>query len=344
MRFIQSLAFLGLPLLSPASPFLHERRADGVLPLPTQVIHQFDKPAWLENIAVRSNGQILVGFGTAPELHSIDPDASSPNPRLVFKFPNATAVFGITEVYTDIFAVVVGNFTWQKESAVPHTWSVWTADFTGASPVVKKITDVGDALWLNGAAAIPNESGTILIADSSLGAVWKLDIASGAYEIAMQYTEMAPLNFFPFIGVNGIRIHDGYLYFATSNSASSYRIQLSCDGSAAEGAQLEHIGTYTFGLDDFAIDSNGIMYAATNYNSSVEALRADGAFQLIDGSSSSLVLAGACSAAFGRRETIDTDILYVVTTGGWSKPINGSITEGGKIVAVNTAGYSFESS
>ncbi|KAL6411021.1 Six-bladed beta-propeller TolB-like protein [Ilyonectria robusta] len=311
------------------------------LPLPTKLIYQFPNVTWLENIAVRSNGQLLVGFGTEPALYSVEPDSNNPKPTLVYTFPNATAVFGISEVYPDVFAMAVGNFTWRKEAGVWHTWSVWKADFTGDDgPEVSKVTDIGEALWLNGMATVPGASGNVLISDSSLGAIWKLDVNTKKYEIAIQRPEMAPLNFHPYIGINGLRIHRDYAYFLTSNSASAYRIKLSVKGYALPGAKLELIGQYSFGLDDFAIDSDGIIWACTNLNHTVEALGPSGEYATVAGSSTELTVAGDTSAAFGRGKK-DKQVLYVVTSGAWSKPVNGTITEGGKIVAVDTRGFHF---
>jgi len=48
---------------------------------------------------------------TQPELHSIYPLDPSPKPSLVYRFPNSTGLFGITEIEPDIFAVVAGNLS-----------------------------------------------------------------------------------------------------------------------------------------------------------------------------------------------------------------------------------------
>ncbi|KAH7145427.1 hypothetical protein B0J13DRAFT_607114 [Dactylonectria estremocensis] len=330
-----------LPLLSLSHLLFATALAAAKLPLPTKLIYQFPNVTWLENIAVRSNGQLLVGFGTEAALYSVDPDSNNPNPTLVYAFPNATAVFGISEVYPDVFALALGNFTWQKEAGVWHTWSVWTVDFTGDDgPEVSKVADIGEALWLNGMATVPGAPGNVLMSDSSLGALWKLDINTRKYEIAIERPEMAPLNFHPFIGINGLRILRDHAYFLTSNSASAYRIKLSSKGYALPGAKLERIGQYSFGLDDFAIDSHGTLWACTNLNHTVAAFGTSGEFATVAGSSTEMTVAGDTSAAFGRGRK-DKQVLYVVTSGAWSKPVNGTMTEGGKIVAVDTRGFRF---
>lgn len=51
-----------------------------------------------------------------------------------------------------------------------------------------------------------------------------------------------------------------------------------------------------------------------------------------------MTVAGGTTCQFGRGAG-DKDVLYVVTTGGMSAPVNGELTEGGKVVAVNTTTF-----
>src|SRR5712664_3696486 len=47
---------------------------------------EFPNVTWIENIAVRSNGQLLVKPFTSPELYQIDPFQQSPTPKIVAHF------------------------------------------------------------------------------------------------------------------------------------------------------------------------------------------------------------------------------------------------------------------
>jgi hypothetical protein len=49
-------------------------------------------------------------------------------------------------------------------------------------------------------------------------------------------------------------------------------------------------------------------------------------------------VAGCTAAAFGRSKK-DGKTLYVTTSGGQAVPVNGTVTEGGKVVAIDTSGY-----
>jgi hypothetical protein len=52
-----------------------------------------------------------------------------------------------------------------------------------------------------------------------------------------------------------------------------------------------------------------------------------------------LILARDTSCAIGRGKG-DTKILYVATNGGIANPVNGILVEGGKVVAIDTRGFS----
>ena len=55
----------------------------------------------------------------------------------------------------------------------------------------------------------------------------------------------------------------------------------------------------------------------------------------VDGSQYQLTVAGDTACHFGRRQT-DRKTLYVVTDGGLADPVNGTVVEGGKAIALDT--------
>lgn len=73
-------------------------------------VWQFPNGTWAENIAVRSNGQLLVTILSSPELYEVDPFGLE-TPQLLQRFPNATGLLGIVELKEDVFAVVAGNYS-----------------------------------------------------------------------------------------------------------------------------------------------------------------------------------------------------------------------------------------
>jgi hypothetical protein len=61
---------------------------------------------WVENIAVRSNGKILVTLINKPQVWQIDTARKSA--ELVHEFSDAISAMGIAEYGNDVFAVVSG--------------------------------------------------------------------------------------------------------------------------------------------------------------------------------------------------------------------------------------------
>lgn len=108
------MQFFQLPTLSALLLFFtvtaalpHNTRDDQVQPLAVRNITQFPNPTFVENIAIRSNGQALVTLLSTPELFLVDPDHG--DPQLIHQFPCATGLLGIAEIEDDVFAVVAGN-------------------------------------------------------------------------------------------------------------------------------------------------------------------------------------------------------------------------------------------
>lgn len=100
------------------------------------LIHQFPDPTWVENIAVRKNGHLLVTIVISPELYLIDPLTSSLDPTsnktatLIHSFaPSFAAVLGITETQPDQFYVVVGNLSLAPPlNAGLGTYTFWSVN------------------------------------------------------------------------------------------------------------------------------------------------------------------------------------------------------------------------
>lgn len=200
--------------------------------IPTEVIYQFAEPLRIENFAIRSNGELLLDLLPEPLLYSLDPITRSS--RLIHTFPNATGLYGIAEVSPDVFVVVVGNYSLEIGTTVPNSQSVYEVTFEGSHHHrVEKVTDIPEGLLLNGVEQLLGENDTVLIADSHLGAVLKLNLRSGIYGIVIQVPEMAPpADTAPQVGVNGLKLRDGFLYWTNTDREAVYRIQIDEDGYA----------------------------------------------------------------------------------------------------------------
>lgn len=74
----------------------------------TTSIGHLPNDSWAENLAVRSNGQLLVTLLDVPEVYQIDPFGSH-HTQLIEQIPVAGGLLGITEIQPDVFAIVAGN-------------------------------------------------------------------------------------------------------------------------------------------------------------------------------------------------------------------------------------------
>ncbi|KAI4178627.1 MAG: hypothetical protein LQ346_007379 [Caloplaca aetnensis] len=311
------------------------------LPLPVYVVHDFAKGTFVENIALRRNDQILVTLlAPSPDLYQVDPLSIHP-PILIHTFAGYTGVLGIVEVDPDVFYVVVGNFSFETADFTPGASSVFEVDIRPFNPwkkapaAIRKVADFPASTFLNGATLLSRERGEILVADSGAGAVWKLNVRTGATTkiIADDPLLKPKLGSKPTSGINGVHIRNGVLYFTNSDFATLNQIPLNADGSAAGPASTIASGVAG---DDFALDAKGKAYVALNGANEVAKVDVpSGKVTVLAGSPQDQVtIAGPASAAFGRT-LLDKKSLYIVSDGGLQGYITGNFTVGGRVSRID---------
>ncbi|MCJ1401532.1 hypothetical protein MMC11_004747 [Xylographa trunciseda] len=317
------------------------------IPYPNRPVIEFPLGTWAENLAVRGNGQILVTVLNTPQLLQVDP-LSLQEPFLIHQFPNpdkADGVGGIAELAPDVFYIVTGNFTISDLEGTPGTYSVWEVDmntFSGGEngtivtpATVNKITDIPGALTANGVIALSKYENALLVADSKLGAVWKVDVKTKVCEVVIKDPLMNASSDPSSLGVNGIKIFDGFLYFTNTQAGTFSRIPIHADGTAAGAAEILKTGILT--ADDLVFDMAGDAYIASDAGNVLTEVSAKGQVRTVVGNFNSSYLAGATAVQFGRT-ALDRSVLYVTTNGGQAKPVNGLVAPG-KVVAVYTETY-----
>lgn len=313
----------------------------------TNVLHQFTSPSWAENLAVCDNGDILVTMiAPSASLYRItNPQSSNPTTTLVHTFPNVESLLGIAELQPNIFVVVGTNAS--GVVAIPGTGFLWSVDFSASisSPIITEITALPQVSYPNGMTALPENDGAVLLADSTLGCVWHIDIRTKAVNIAVQLPQMEPPSTASApIGINGVHAKQNpfgstVLYWSNSFETTIYSIDIDgCTGAMLSGQQAPQIraraeGGYLF-IDDFAIDSQGGIWAAANFNNTVLYASAQShILRPVVGSDNSLLMAGCTACSFGRRVGTD-NVLYVTNSGAEVYPVNGTLTMGANVVAV----------
>ncbi|KZW03612.1 hypothetical protein EXIGLDRAFT_721802 [Exidia glandulosa HHB12029] len=298
-------------------------------------VASFPVGTWLENLAVRANGQLLVTYLDVPELWSLDP-LTGHSVRLA-QFPGVTSALGITEVAHDVFAVATGNYS-LATGATPGTSAVWSVDLRAtawnSNATVTKIADVPQAGVLNGIVPSPDGRG-ILAADSVVGAVYRVDFDTGKSSTVLSGTAYEfPANAVLRSGVNGVHISSSSssptLYFTNTGAGTFARVAIHQDGTAAGDVEVVKDGLEL--PDDFALDpSDGSAVVTLNQVRSLITISADGERVQVAGGSNSTDFATPTAVQFGR--TLSDQTTVYVTTGG-VRDATGSALTSAKVLAI----------
>jgi hypothetical protein len=311
------------PTLNISSPF--NNAATNLVTV--RQLHQFPKGTYVENLAVRSNGNLIITLLSAPDVYELNPFVANPSPTLIYTFPDANGAAGIVETSPDQFAILVvktGGFQ------IGGSYGLWNLDLrSGQSKVTPIVVKVPGARLMNGLALLPSRA-AVLSTDTFNGVIYRVDLKTGASNIAMDKEVKA--GYFTTFGLNGLRIRDRYAYFTNTLTGFFGKIPIDPVSGAAMG-KVDVLATGLLGVDDFALgpeaDSAYISYL---FKSQVIFVK-NGAKDVVAGSMASGAINGPCSAQFGRTAK-DSKTLYVVTSGQYSLPGVDVGTGGGKVVAL----------
>ena len=307
----------------------------------------FGRGAWVENIAIRSNGQQLLTRLDTPELYLLQLETLNPHSVLVYRFPGVQALTGIVEIAPDVFAVSAGNYTLES-GPTTGSWAVWRLDLNGwdSTPSeetlplpaghVSKIADVTEAAYLKGMSLLSERY--VLLSDFRAGVVYRLDVNSGAYKVVIEDSLMAavPQPIFGVSGVNGLHVRDGSLYFTNTGQNNFAKIPINADGTPSGTASvIAHTPASTDYFDGFTFGAHGDVYLGTGSgNTLVRVSQSGGPVVTIAGRLNSTTLAEPTNCAFGRGPT-DQGVLYVAIAGGIAAPVQGRYTRGGALMIVH---------
>ena len=295
-----------------------------------RLVYQFDEKTTLENLEPRSNGQLVITVSSQPTIYGIDPSKQGQPPSPLYHFPNASSTTGIAEIAPDVFAVVLGNWSTVTYQAIPGTFHVWSVDLTTSKPTAKIIASMPEAAALNGATTLDGSPDLLLIADSTLGAVWRLNLTTGDYSIAIQDPLLSNWSSPWPMGINGVRTYRNSLYWLNSAQGSYGRVPISSDGSpTGEVTVLARVDVPKERVDDFDMDWAGNAWVATHPNV-ITQVSVEGNQRNFTGNNSgdAIEMQQPTSARFGRGSAEQERVLYVVTAG--------TKTVWGQIIALNT--------
>ena len=325
MAAISAKKFIALVVLHTLSTFASL--------FPTRLIYETPNPTWFENLAIRHDGSILATTVTAPTLYLVQPDSRTQSPKVIEGFSCNTGLLGITEITPDAFVVAGSNFSLTTRTPAPNSSYLYLVNFPGRdseNPTVSVAAYIPNIALPDGILKLNNH--TILVADPPNGAIWSVNIRTGAYSIVSSDPLLKGT------GVDGLKLHDDKLYFTDTSERLLGRFTIDLKTGIPIG-NASVVARYpddppVFAYDDFALSRDGkFAYPVIAGGNSVTQVNVKTGKQVtIAGDLNSTTIAQPTSAAFGRNG--DEGILYVTTAGGLGIPVNGSETIGGQIVAI----------
>ncbi|KAM0354383.1 hypothetical protein ACHAPU_001427 [Fusarium lateritium] len=274
---------------------------------------------WIENVALRSNGDLLLNTVGDGQLFSFNPAKPSSQPHSIAKIEGVNALFGIAEVGNDVFAIAGASATDKPQNG---TMNLSLLNLKGGKPHVRTVFKNSKFGPVNGITALPNHKHIILGADSVRGEVLRMDTSSGHVEVAIADGQLSPIEGGPFgMGVNGIKVFKNYLYFTNSARQTFGRVKIDKLGNKIGEIEIIYKleNDSTSAPDDFVMDKHGNAYVAF-WNDRLVKITPEGKASVL----SEGLLAGPTSVVLSQ----DGKRLYVATAGqGNDKVTGGQIVE-----------------
>ncbi|KAJ7622418.1 hypothetical protein FB45DRAFT_125138 [Roridomyces roridus] len=315
------IALLALPLLSLSVGALYN----------ATVVYQSPDPLHLlfEDLVARASGHLLLTACNSSTLHSFDPSRSETGLTPIHTFPNCDGLMGIVEIEPDVFAVASGFIDLIAKRGANMT--VWTVDLnpSHSAPLVRKVAVVPNCSILDGFSTIPGSPHLILSADPGMGVVWQINLVTGASRIAFDDPSMSVDGPPPALGVNGIHVRDGFLYYSNSDATTFSRIPVQLNANedmvragnaAAQLMSTAQPAGFDHEYDGFDFDEEGRVWAATHTGAvTLITQRGEGSFEaeIVAGSLvGPSIIEEPSSAQFGRGSAEQAATLYVTTAAG----------------------------
>lgn len=219
---------------------------------------------------------------------------------------------------------------------------MWRVDLNTFKPNktlarVDKVVDIPQAQFLNGATVLSRKEGTLLVADSALGSVFRVNTRSKEVKVTIKdplfdITPASPVE----LGLNGISLHrNGELYFTNTNQGLLGKISIQPDGTPKAKGEVLSRGIAL--PDDFAIGRKGGFFVTQDVPNQLSFVPPGGGnATVLVGANDRPGLKGPTSAVIGKgKGKLGRVSLYVGTNGGALTYLSGNTTIGGTISRVD---------
>jgi hypothetical protein len=291
----------------------------------------FPKGYFLENLAARADGSLLVTALTQKELWYIPaPTTDTPvDPVLVHTFDHLT--MGVAEAGHDIFYISISDgYTTHESYLMRLDLNGWTPGTPLTPETILRFDDRVRAL--NGSCLVAPD--VLLLADSFAGLIWRVDLPNDSGKAtASVWLQHASMDHDPNStvkparpGVNGIRFAAGSNTLYYTSTAQRLFMGVSVDPATHEPVgepQLVASGTMS---DDFCIDEDaGVAYVTTHRENTIDRVpltpaRTEATRQIVAGEPFDEDLIGPSSGVWGRNPGDHGRLAYFTTDGGTTAP------------------------
>ena len=282
----------------------------------------------LDNLAVRRDGSILVTAALQQELWYIPPPDTrgAAGPMLMHTFDQLAS--GLAETQPDVFHISTSHGHRVHDSFL-HRLDL--RHWSPGEPVrAETVLQLGNpASGLAGSCLLG--PGVILLADSLVGLIWRVDLPAGhgkaTARVWLQHESMRCDPGGPLVppqpGIRGVRYaaRTGHLYYTSTARKLFMRVPVD-PGSHNPAGVPECIASNVI-ADDFCLDEDAdVAYLTTHQQNTIECvpLQTGMVRRIVAGEPFDEQLVGPSSAVWGRRPGDYGRIAYVTTDGGLIAP------------------------
>jgi sugar lactone lactonase YvrE len=219
-----------------------------------------------ENIALAPAGRLYLTLALARGVARID---SSGAVRIIATLPAPPP--GTTALTTGIVRAQDGTLYVAYAAGTSALSGVWRIR-PGADPA--RIAGLPGDSFPNG-MALDRRTGMLYIADSLLGAVWRVPLAGGPAANWAAGPALAPRSFF---GANGLKVRDGAVWVSNTDQGTLLRIPIHADG---QPGTPQTMASGLPGIDDFTFLGRDSVLAALNAGNAVALIHPDGSHAIV---------------------------------------------------------------
>ncbi len=304
----------------------------------------FPKHYFLENLAVRSDGSILVTAMNKKELWYIPPTKAEVPVEPILMHTFALPALSLVEVEPDFFYLCTSDVYETHQSNLQRLdLRGWTPGKSLDPEIVLDFPDPVRAL--NGSCLIAPT--VMIIADSGAGLFWRVDLPTdGGKPTARVWLKHDSMAFNPHSplkppqpGLNGVRYasRSNMLYYTTTSQKLFMRMRV--DPDTHEPAAAPELVAEGRMFDDFCIDEDaGVGYVTTHRENTIDRVSLEPSENSVRhsmaGDPFTEQLIGPSSGAWGRGAGEYGRVAYFTTDGGTTSPPPDGIVRTAKVLRV----------